>query len=390
MPHFAFLCLAAGAAGLAYARTAAKTKAAAEQKQPQIAALPSAIEATWEDVAPVDVLGLEVGYRLVPLVDSSQDGELLKRIKSLRRKFAQEIGFLPPAVHIRDNLELRPNAYRLTLKGVTVAQGEAYNGMFLAINPGNVGGVLQGTVTKDPAFGLPAVWIESVHREHALGLGYTVVDAGTVVATHLNNVVQTHAAELLGRHEVQQLLDMLGKTSPKLVEELTPKLLPLGSVQKVLQNLLIEQVPIRDLRTVVETLSDHGGRVQDVAELTALVRTALGRAIIQQIYQNESELSMISLDPELEHVLQQATNLAGVDAPGIEPGLANTLLSETARAVERQEAMGLPTALLVPDRLRAPLARFLRRAIPQLKVIAVSEVPDNRTIRVNATVGGRA
>jgi flagellar biosynthesis protein FlhA len=262
--------------------------------------------------------------------------------------------------------------------------------MFLAINPGNVGGVLQGTVTKDPAFGLPAVWIESAHREHALGLGYTVVDAGTVVATHLNNVVQTHAAELLGRHEVQQLLDMLSKASPKLVEELTPKLLPLGSVQKVLQNLLIEQVPIRDLRTVVETLSDHGGRIQDVAELTALVRTALGRAIIQQIYQNESELAMISLDPELEHVLQQATSLAGGDAPGIEPGLANTLLSETARAVERQEAMGLPTALLVPDRLRAPLARFLRRAIPQLKVIAVSEVPDNRTIRVNATVGGRA
>jgi flagellar biosynthesis protein FlhA len=273
MPHFAFLCLAAGAAGLAYARTAAKTKAAAEQKQPQIAALPSAIEATWEDVAPVDVLGLEVGYRLVPLVDSSQDGELLKRIKSLRRKFAQEIGFLPPAVHIRDNLELRPNAYRLTLKGVTVAQGEAYNGMFLAINPGNVGGMLQGTVTKDPAFGLPAVWIESVHREHALGLGYTVVDAGTVVATHLNNVVQTHAAELLGRHEVQQLLDMLGKTSPKLVEELTPKLLPLSSVQRCCKTCSSSRCRFA-ICYVVETLSDHGARVQDVAELAALVRTA--------------------------------------------------------------------------------------------------------------------
>ena len=390
MPHFAFLCLAAAVGGLAYARNATKAKVDGDATKPQIAAPPAVVEASWEDVAPVDVLGLEVGYRLVPLVDSTQEGELLKRIKSLRRKFAQEIGFLPPPVHIRDNLELRPNAYRIMLKGVTVAQGEAHNGMYLAINPGNVGGVLHGTATKDPTFGLPAVWIESAHREQALALGYTVVDAGTVVATHLNNVVQTHSAELLGRHEVQQLLDLLAKHTPKLVEELTPKLLPLGSVQKVLQNLLAEQVPIRDLRSIVETLSDHGSRIQDVAGLTAAVRTALGRAIIQQIYQSESELSMIGLDPELEHVLQQAATLGGGDAPGIEPGLANTLLSETARAVERQEAMGRPAALLVPDGLRAPLARFLRRAIPQLKVIAVSEVPDNRSIRVNAVVGGRA
>jgi len=388
MPHFSFLCLAAAAGGLAYSRQAAQAKEAEEAAKP-VFQPPVATEASWDDIAPVDILGLEVGYRLVPLVDSMQDGELLKRIKSLRRKFAQEIGFLPPAVHIRDNLELRPNAYRITLKGVTVAHGEAYSGMYLAINPGNAIGALQGSVTKDPTFGLPATWIEAANREHAMTMGYTVVDAGTVVATHLNHIVQTNAADLLGRQEVQQLLDLLAKHSPKIVEELTPKLLSLGVIQKVLQNLLNEQVPIRDMRSIVETLADHAARMQDVNELTALVRVALGRAIIQQIYHNEMELSMIGLDGELENMLLQAASMGGADAPGIEPGLANTLVMDTARMVERQEALGLPPVLLVADRLRMPLARFLRRAIPQLRVIAVSEVPDNRTIRVGAIVGGR-
>ncbi|MES2352878.1 MAG: flagellar biosynthesis protein FlhA [Pseudomonadota bacterium] len=387
MPHFAFLSLAAAMIGISYFRRMAETKQA-EVVKPAFQPAPAQTEASWDDVAPVDVLGLEVGYRLVPLVDSSQDGELLKRIKSLRRKFAQEIGFLPPAVHIRDNLELRPNAYRITLKGVTIGHGEAYNGMYLAINPGNVSGPLQGTHTKDPTFGLPAVWTDSAQREYAMTLGYTVVDAGTVIATHLNHVVQTNAAELLGRQETQSLLDMLTKTSPKLVEEVTPKLLPIGSVQKVLQNLLSEQVPIRDIRTILETLGDHAARIHDPVDLTSLVRMALGRAIIQQIYQNEPELSLISLDAGLEQLLMQAAGMNS-DSPGLEPGLANTILMETARAVEHQEAMGLPAVLLTPDRLRVMLSRFLRRAIPQLRVIAVSEVPDNRTIRVNVIVGGR-
>ena len=390
MPHFAFLCLSVMSGGLAYSRIEKPVKAAPGIDQVSNAVVPAVVEASWDDVKPVDVLGLEVGYRLVPLVDSNQDGELLKRIKSLRRKFAQEVGFLPPAVHIRDNLELRPNQYAISLKGVVSAQGEAYNGMFLAINPGQVGGTLPGTATTDPTFGLPATWIESAHRERAISLGYTVVDAGTVVATHLNHVVQSHASELLGRQEVQQLLDMIAKTLPKLIEELTPKLLPLGTVQKVLQNLLSEQVPIRDLRSIIEALCDHGTRTQDPAELTASVRIALGRAIVQQVYQNDVQIAMMGLQPELENVLMQAATLAGSDVPALEPGLAQTLLSATRRAVDAQERMGLPAALLVPDRLRAPLSRFLRRALPQLRVIAVSEVPDNRTVKLHAFVGAPA
>jgi flagellar biosynthesis protein FlhA len=327
----------------------------------------------------------------VPLVDASQEGELLKRIKSLRRKFAQEVGFLPPAVHIRDNLELRPSGYRITLKGVVAAEGEAYSGMLMAINPGHVAATLPGTITKDPTFGLPAIWIEAAHRDHAIANGYTVVDAGTVVATHLNHIVQTHAADLLGRQETQHLLDVLAKSSPKLVEELTPKLLPLGTVQKVLQNLLSETVPIRDLRTIAETLADHGGRTQDATTLTSVVRVALGRAIVQQVYDNASQLSVIGLDPGLEHVLLQASNMSEGDAtPGIEPNLAQTLIDETARAVRNHEMQGLPPALLVADRLRAPLSRFLRRAIPQLKVIAVGEIPDHRSVKVHTIVGARA
>ncbi|MGI9025395.1 MAG: flagellar biosynthesis protein FlhA [Burkholderiaceae bacterium] len=390
MPHFSFLCLAAAAAGIAFARKSAVAKKASLDATVVPVAPQTSLEATWDDVSTVDVLGLEVGYRLVPLVDASQDGELLKRIKSLRRKFAQEVGFLPPAVHIRDNLELRPSGYRITLKGVIAAEGEAYSGMLMAINPGHVAAALPGTATKDPTFGLPAIWIEAAHRDHAISKGYTVVDAGTVVATHLNHVVQTHAAELLGRQETQHLIDVLAKSSPKLVEELTPKLLSLGTVQKVLQNLLSEQVPIRDLRTIAEALADHGARTQDHTTLTSTVRVALGRAIVQQVYGNASQLAMIGLDPELEHVLLQAANLSDGDTPGIEPNLAQTLIDETARAVRVQETQGLPPALLVADRLRAPLSRFLRRAIPQLKVIAVGEIPDHRTVRLNTIVGARA
>ena len=391
MPHFSFLCFAAAAGGLGYyLKTSAKKKTEVAANVVAAPPAPVSVEATWDDVAAVDVLGLEVGYRLVPLVDASQDGELLKRIKSLRRKFAQEVGFLPPAVHIRDNLELRPNGYRITLKGVVAAEGEAYSGMLMAINPGHVAAALPGTVTKDPTFGLPAIWIEQGHRDHAIANGYTVVDAGTVVATHLNHVVQTHAAELLGRQETQSLVDVLGKVSPKLVEELTPKLLSLGTVQKVLQNLLAEQVPIRDLRTIAETLADHAVRTQDHSTLTSAVRVALGRAIVQQVFDNAHQLALIGLDPELEHVLLQAASMSDGETPGIEPNLAQTLIDETARAVRVQESQGLPPVLLVADRLRAPLARFLRRAIPQLKVFAVGEIPDHRSIRVNAVVGARA
>lgn len=339
---------------------------------------------------PVDALGLEVGYRLIPLVDKTQDGELLRRIRGIRKKFAQEMGFLVPSVHIRDNLELRPNAYRITLKGVEVGLGEAYGGMFLAINPGRVIGTLPGNPTKDPTFGLDAVWVEANLREQAQTFGYTVVDASTVVATHLSHIIQSHASELLGREETQQLLDHVAKEFPKMVEEIIPKLIPLGTLQKVLQNLMEEGVHIRDMRTIIDVLAEFGSRTQDAEELTSAVRTRLGRAIIHDIYPGVNELQVITLDPTLEHILMQATQTKGAEGAGLEPGLAENLLMQADATVQRQEQLGLPAVLLVPAPLRLLLSRFLRRGIPQLKVISHNEVPESKSIRVTAVLGGQA
>jgi len=343
-------------------------------------------EATWQDVMPVDTLGLEVGYRLIPLVDKNQGGELLKRIKGIRKKFAQEVGFLAPPVHIRDNLELKPSAYRITLKGVEVGAGEAMSGQFLAINPGMASGTLPGLVTTDPAFGLPATWIDASLRDEAQSMGYTVVDAGTVVATHLNHLITMHASELLGRLEVQALLDHLGKESPKLVEELVPKVVSLSTLQKVLQNLLLEGVHIRDMRTIIEALSEYAGQTQDPNDLTAMVRVALGRAIVQQLFPGTNELSVMTLDNRLERLLMQAMGSGG-DGTGIEPGLADTIAQQAANAAQQQEQMGLSPVLLVPAPLRVLLSRFLRRAVPQLKVLSHNEVPESKTIRVTSLVG---
>ena len=342
-------------------------------------------EASWQDVMPVDTLGLEVGYRLIPLVDKGQNGELLKRIKGIRKKFAQEVGFLAPPVHIRDNLELKPTAYRITLKGVEVGSGEAMNGQFLAINPGMASGTLPGLVTVDPAFGLPAIWIDAGLKDDAQSMGYTVVDAGTVIATHLNHLITTHASELLGRMEVQALLDHLAKDAPKLVEDLVPKVVSLSNLQKVLQNLLGEGVHIRDMRTIIETLSEHAGML-DPNDLTSLVRVALGRSIVQQLFPGTNELSVMTLDNRLERLLVQALN-AGGDGTGIEPGLADTIVQQAANATQQQEAMGLTPVLLVPGPLRTLLSRFLRRALPQLKVLSHSEIPETKTIRVTSLVG---
>ena len=391
MPHFAFLALAGAMLWLAYFLSR-KTELVAEQAQVEAATAPvitESTEATWEDVAQVDVLGLEVGYRLIAMVDKAQDGDLLRRIKGIRKKFTQDVGFLPPSVHIRDNLDLRPNAYRITLKGVEIGSGESYPQQLLAINPGSVTGDLIGTPTRDPALGLPAVWIEPALRDQAQIMGYTVVDPGTVVATHLSNLLSTRAAELLGRQEVQQLLDHLAKYAPKLVEDLVPKTLPLGTVQKVLQNLLDEGMHIRDMRTIVETLADNGMRIQDPYQLTTLVRVALGPAIVQQFYPSQQELQVIGMDKELEHVLLQAMQ-ASQSGIAIEPGLADTVLNQSRAAAERQEQMGLPTVLLVPAQLRDLLARFLKRAVPNLRVISHDEVPDFKTIRVTSLVGGVA
>ncbi|HUW50900.1 MAG TPA: flagellar biosynthesis protein FlhA [Sulfuricella sp.] len=389
MPHFAFLTLASILASAAYyIERRARQPEVPEAVAPVQAPVETA-EVSWDDVMPVDILGLEVGYRLISLVDRNQDGELLRRIRGIRKKFAHEMGFVVPAVHIRDNLELKPNGYRIALKGVDMGHGEAYAGMYLAINPGRVLGTLAGTPTRDPAFGLPAVWIDADLREQAQSLGYTVVDASTVIATHLSNIIQTHSAELLGREEVQQLLDHLTKESPKLVEDLVPKQMPLSTLHRVLQSLLEEGVHIRDMHTIIEILAEHVTRTQNVDELASLIRVGLGRAIIQQIYPGTNELQVISLDPGLEGLLMQAAQTSGGEGAGLEPGLAENLLAQAQSVAQNQEQLGLPAVLLVPAPLRGLMSRFLRRAVPQLKVISHAEVPDTKTIKVTAVLGGR-
>jgi flagellar biosynthesis protein FlhA len=390
MPHFAFLMLASVLVGAGYLISEQSKKEEIPVVEESLPAPTELEEASWDDVVPVDVIGLEVGYRLIPLVDKTQGGDLLKRIKGLRKKFAQEVGFLAPTVHIRDNLELKPSSYRITLKGVEIASGESNMGQFLAINPGMVTDVLPGPSTTDPAFGLPAVWIDTSTKDQAQMMGYTVVDAGTVIATHLNHIISMHAAELLGREETQLLLDHVGKESPKLVEDLTPKLLSLSVIQKVLQNLLSEGVHIRDMRTIVETLSEHASHTQDTSELTAHVRVRLGRAIVQQLFPVGNEISVMTLDNNLERILMQATQANNATGAAIEPSLAETLSRQTELAAHQQEQMGMSPVLLVAAPLRAALSKFLRRAIPRLRVISHEELPDTKTIRVTNLIGGQA
>ena len=390
MPNLAFLFLATLLAGLAYSVSKKQQAAEVEPVQPEkTEVVTETEEASWDDVLPVDLVGLEVGYRLIPLVDKAQGGDLLKRIKGIRKKFAQEVGFLAPTVHIRDNLELKPSNYRITLKGVEIASGESHFGQYLAIDPGMVTGPLAGQITTDPAFGLPAVWIDNNTRDEAQNMGYTVVDAGTVIATHLNHVISSHAADLLGRQEAQQLLDHVGKESPKLIEDLVPKLLPLSMVQKVLQNLLTEGVHIRDMRTIIETLAEFASQTQDANELTAQVRIKLGRAIVQQLFPSGNEVSVITLDNGLERLLTQAVQ-SNSTSTAIEPNMAETLARQAESAAKQQEQMGMSPVLLVSAPIRAALAKFLRRSVPHLRVLSHEELPDSKIIRVTNLIGGSA
>ena len=387
MPNFVFLLFTVLLGSLAWWMIRRNNEKLAEETiNPSVApAQQEAPEASWDDVQLVDTLGLEVGHRLIPMVDHRQGGELLGRIKSVRKKFAQEVGFLPPVVHIRDNLELGPNTYIISLKGAEIGRAEAYPGKWLAIDPGQASGHLEGTPTQDPAFGLPAVWIDSNQREHAQVYGYTVVDAGTVVATHLNHLLHRHAGEMLGRQEVQQLLDKLADESKALVEDVVPKLVSLTTLQRLLQNLLEEDVSIRDLRTILDTLAEHGSPQSDAHELTATVRIALGRAITQQWFPGQEELHVIGLDANLEQVMSQALHGGGA----LEPGLAETLMTQSEAGVARQEASGEPTVLVVQHELRPLLSRFLRRRLRQLAVLSQAEIPDDRTLRVTTLIGGR-
>ncbi|MCB1784832.1 MAG: flagellar biosynthesis protein FlhA [Chromatiaceae bacterium] len=396
MPNLVFLLLGGAVGGLAY--TVVKRNQQPESGQPEAAAPVVATsevgselrELTWQDVHPVDVIGLEVGYRLIPLVDRDQGGQLMNRIKGVRKKLSQELGFLVQSVHIRDNLDLSPNAYRIILNGVPVGESEVFVDRELAINPGKVFGELRGTPTKDPAFGLDAVWIDGTQRDQAQTMGYTVVDASTVVATHLSELLQSHAHELLGHDEVQQLLENLAQAAPKLVEDLVPKLLPLAVVLRVLQNLLQEGVPIRDMRTIAETLAEQATKSQDAGTLTASVRVALARSIVQQVIGSIGEIPVVVLEPGLERLLQQTLASAGEDGAGVEPGMLEQLqraLQETAR---QQEISGQDTVLLVAAAIRPWMAKFARHSVPGMRVLSYNEIPDNRQIKVVSTIGRNA
>ena len=399
MPHFAFLSLAAVAGGAAWFIYKRQTEANAikaqqeQQAQAESAEDPAIREdqkdLDWNDVMPVDMVGLEVGYRLIPLVDKVQGGQLLARIKGVRKKLSQDLGFLVPAVHIRDNLDLLPSAYRITLMGVIAGESEIYHDKELAIDPGQVFGDVNGVKVKDPAFGLDAVWIDPSLREHAQSLGYTVVDASTVVATHLNQLLQTNAHELLGHEEVQQLLDMLAKSSPKLVEELVPNKVSISVLLKVLQNLLMEQVPLKDFRTIAEALASVAAQGADPVSLTAAVRIALSRLIVQTINGSDEELPVITLDGALEKLLLSSVQQGGDSGLVLEPGMAERLQSSLAETALRQEMNGRPSILMVSAPVRPLMAKFVRYGDNLIHVLSHQEVPENKRVTIVATVGGQ-
>ncbi|HCR1047182.1 TPA: flagellar biosynthesis protein FlhA [Enterobacter hormaechei] len=391
MPNLVFLLFTSSLLGIAWwlrgqEGKAKKTGAAPSAPTRAEADVAQVNEATWSDVQMEDVLGLEVGYRLIPMVDHEQQGQLLTRVRGIRKKFAQQMGFLPPAVHIRDNLDLPPTHYRILLKGVTIGKGEVQPDRWMAIDPGCAEGEVPGTPCKEPTFGLPALWIDEVHRELAQTLGYTVVDPCSVVATHLNHLISTHTDELFSRQEAQQLLDQLTKQSPKLIEDLIPGVISLTTLHKVLQNLLSERVPIRDMRTIIDTLAEYATPQSDADELTARVRARLSRAITQQWFPGDDDIQIIGLDMSLEQLLVQATQ----SGSAIEPGIAENLMKQTEQALQHQEALGAPPVLLVNPALRLMLSRYLRRIFPQLAVLSSQEINTQRNVRMTYLIGGKS
>jgi flagellar biosynthesis protein FlhA len=421
MPHFVFISAALIAGGGAYfihwrnqggvfvdgkpvsgsqvaAQAATGTGVATTDGAPPLPgeALPEqeVKELGWDDVEAVDRVGLEVGYRLIPLVDKNQGGQLLARIKGVRKKLSQDIGFLMPSVHIRDNLDLMPSQYRITLMGVTLAEAEIYPERDMAINPGQVFGKVEGIETLDPAFGLEAMWIEASQKDKAQTLGYTVVDASTVVATHLNQLLHKHAHELIGHEDVQKMLDILNETSPKLAEELVPNTVSISQLLSVLQTLLREDVPVRDMRTIAESLANMTPRSQEIAALTGAARTGLARLIIQNIFGTADELSVMTLDPSLEQLLlktvqQSAQQTGNMDTLVIEPSMADAIQRSLMNATQEQENAGRPAVLVVSGQLRPVLSRFVRNTIEHLSVLSYQEIPDNKTITIVSTVGAQ-
>jgi flagellar biosynthesis protein FlhA len=377
MPHFVFLAISVV---LGYGTWVLAHKPIPVEVETVAATVPSDGEASWDDLQPVDQLGLELGYRLIALVDKARQGDLLNRIKGVRRKFAQEVGFLPPPVHVRDNLELKPSAYRITLRGVIVGEGEAFPGMYLAINPGGISTPLIGNPTTDPAFGLPAHWIDEKQKEAAQLAGFTVVDSETVMATHLSHLMQVQASKLLSRTETQQLVEHVAKLAPKLIEEVVPKMVSVAIFQK--------SVHIRDIRTIIESIAEHATTTTDPVELARRVRVALSPAIVQQIYGSTRELNVIAIDPSLERLLVQA--LGSASGPALDPGVAEILTKSAAETALKQEEIGIPACLLVPDQIRSSISRLVRRMAPRLQVLGHSEIPETHSIRIGPILRGAA
>ncbi len=385
MPNLVFLSLAAGCGYLAFKLSRRKLQAVEARKTQEALPAPSKLpELSWEDVAPEDALGLEVGYRLIPLVDAKQGGELMARIKGVRKKLTQDLGFLIPPVHIRDNLELSPNAYRVTLNGVPLASGSVHADKFMALDSGRALGTITGIAAKDPTFGLDATWIERGARDHAQSMGYTVVDPATVVATHLSHLIGQHAADLFGHDEAQALLSNLAKASPKLAEDLVPKTLPMAVFVKVLKSLLADRVPIRAFRSIAEALAEVAPKSHDPVALASAVRVTLGRQIVQDINGMEAELPAYTLAPQLERLLQDTLNAGSL---ALEPGLAERMQQSIADGVQRQTAIGQPAVLLVPGPLRPLLSRFTRQTVPDLHVLAYNEVPESKRVRLIGALG---
>ena len=396
MPNMIFLLLGATALGLGFylqrsflstdnAMPAAGEIQANQADSPEED--PNLLELGWDDAGQVDVISLELGYGLIPMVDADTGGRLLNRLKGIRKKLSAEMGFLLPSIRIRDNLDSAPDAYQIVINGSVRGVGVIAGGKEMAINPGNVLSEIPGEPGKDPAFGLDAVWIEPSEREYAQAVGYTVVDASTVIATHLNSVIKNNADELMTYDVTQQLIDKIAETSPKLIEDFIPEKLSLGIVVRVLQNLLRERVPLRDMRTILETLAEESSRTQDAGQLSALVRPKLARLIVQDIIDPDETLAVMTLDPTLEQLLTDLVSRANsYDEIALEPAVAESFFASIRATIEDLEQQDLPAVLVVSPILRPWLARLLRRSTKDLTVLCYTEIPDDQPISVVSSI----
>jgi flagellar biosynthesis protein FlhA len=394
MPSTVFISLALVSGGIGYLVYRLRKDESLDQiAKEQTATTQSSVEeqdVQWEDVSQVDLISLEIGYGLIPLVNTETGGQLLSRVKGVRKKLSTELGFLIQPVRIRDNLDLEPNTYHLLVNGVLRGRGQSYSGKELAINPGHITTPIDGIATKEPAFGLDAVWIEPSQRDRARTLGYTVVDPPTAIATHLNSLLYGTASELLGHDEVQQILDKTVERSPKLVENLVPGKLSLAVITRTLQNLLRDGVPIRDMRTILEVLNEEGGKTQDPDDLTAMIRPKLGRMIVQSLVDISDDMPVMTLEPQLEQMLHNAVQQSQQSKTlTIDPELAEALFKSMRIEVQKIEDQGQPAILVVSPIIRPWLSNLVRPRIQDLTVLSYTEIPEDQSVNVVATISAQ-